>query len=581
MSSSIGRYAAEEASLEEMQAYLDGVSESVPKGAPESDFADPPSGLYVGDAKHARLAVQAVTSGLRGNKAQARSKPGVKSKIAAAIRKFYSGEKQKYYLAWLHSGKKPNKEPAGESRVSEMYIAAPTYSAADEARFPDVPTSPGVDLSGLMAARNDTTPVFVIRPLAVLDAVSENGLPYNQAIFNDVLTQVNSKRPVARRGHISDSDKDSLFPPDDGYWIGAVVDSTVYGTPTVFGKCYVVRGATRDMVLSRRATGTALSNSLWGKLTWQNGDPIAVDIESIDFVPEERAALRALGGEFVVTSEMESNMDNDHDQDDAAESLAQFKKQCAEMNPEALCEALKEAGRLREMAQMHLKDCEPQAAREMLSEGQRRHVAETHLREEATPEETYGMMAADRRKHVAECYAKETKMTLKPQEEEASVKESLAEMTSIKAQVTTMQTQLAEAQAVIKDYQRQDYERALRDTVNSFFSDWQVHTPSGKEKLTALSKNLLVLTVAEMAGSTKIEDVKPAADRAWESVKPLAEMTRAALAGPSAFVGTTSQSGAGAKRFGYDPTTGRYDDDFVRQATQRTGILGGRSGGVK
>src|ERR1041384_1928869 len=97
---------ADDFAVEEMERYLDGMSESVPKGAPESDFAAPPSGLYVGDAKHVALAVQAVTSGLRGNVAKKASAPGVKSKIAAAIHKFYDGSKQQYYLSWLHTGKK-------------------------------------------------------------------------------------------------------------------------------------------------------------------------------------------------------------------------------------------------------------------------------------------------------------------------------------------------------------------------------------------------------------------------------------------------------------------------------------------
>src|SRR5260221_1978108 len=115
--------------LAELTKYVDGVSESVPKGAPSSDFADPPSGLYVGDAKHAALAVQAVTSGFRGNKAKARGNPGVKSRIASAVRKFYSGAMQKYYLTWLNTGKKPGQRPTSESSVlHEMYIAAPGYS---------------------------------------------------------------------------------------------------------------------------------------------------------------------------------------------------------------------------------------------------------------------------------------------------------------------------------------------------------------------------------------------------------------------------------------------------------------------
>ena len=97
-------------SFAELDAYETGIAESVPKDAPESDFAAPPRGLYVGDAKHAALAVQAVTSGFRGNKAKKRNSPGVKAKIRSAINKFYTGDKAKYYLSWLSTGQKPTAE---------------------------------------------------------------------------------------------------------------------------------------------------------------------------------------------------------------------------------------------------------------------------------------------------------------------------------------------------------------------------------------------------------------------------------------------------------------------------------------
>lgn len=205
--------------MDEMQgqAYMDGIAESVPKGAPESDFARPPKGLYVGDAKHAALAVQAVTTGFRGNKAKGVD-GGVKSKIASAIRKFYSGDKQKYYLSWLHSGKKPAEQPASETtktHIEEMRIVAPNYSMTEEPLFPDVPIAPGVDIGALTSG--DPDPVFIVRPLAVLDEVSQNGLPYNNAIFHGIFNQVLTKRPAARRGHIPPDGKSSDFPPDDGY----------------------------------------------------------------------------------------------------------------------------------------------------------------------------------------------------------------------------------------------------------------------------------------------------------------------------------------------------------------------------
>src|SRR5258706_34386 len=554
--------------LAELTKYVDGVSESVPKGAPSSDFADPPSGLYVGDAKHAALAVQAVTSGFRGNKAKARGNPGVKSRIASAVRKFYSGAMQKYYLTWLNTGKKPGQRPTSESRVMhEMYMAAPGYSVEDEVRFPNVPTSPNVNLAELMAVYKDTEPCFVTRPLAILGEVSDNGLPYNQALCDDVFNQVNSKRPVGRRGHVSEADKSSLFPPDDAYWIGAVWDSTVYGKPVVFGKAYVVPGETRDMVLSRRATGTALSNSLWGDVTTsedENGNivPLGVEIESIDFVPAERAALQALGGSFMVTSEMKGS-----------ETMAGTKEAMQEaisaIGPNALHEMMSEAQR-HHVAEAHVREgkcseCAPDKMNEMLSEAHRAHITEARMHEE-TPEETYKHMDDGKRKSVAEMYAKEMNMRLAPHEEESVKEESMQEMKTLKSSLSEMQKELSELR-------REKFEGELDKAVDTYFAAFHVNTPKGQEGLANLKSTLRFRALSEMAGMKDGQiaaNIAAATEAAWPHVKPLTEMFVASAGGPAAVVGNNDNGSAQIEaQAGWDAATGRYKTEAAKEARNR------------
>lgn len=554
-------------SMAELQAYGDGLSESVPKGAPESDFASPPSGLYVGDAKHAALAVQAVTSGLEGNVATDKGKPGVKSKIEGAVRKFYKGKMRQYYLTWLHTGKKPAKRPASDMHIQEMYIVAPLYSVNDEPRFPTVPTASGVDLAALMAVHGDTpeTAVFVTRPLSILDEVSLNGLPYNRNVCNDVFNQVISKRPVARRGHIAEADKSSLFPPDEGYWIGAVWDTEVYGKPAVFGKCYVVPGETRDMVLSRRATGTALSNSLWGDVTTtEDSDgqvvPIGVEIESIDFVPEERAALQALGGDFMVTSEMkkpEGNM-----------AIEDLKEAIGALKPDELHEMMSEAQR-HHVAETHLKtascsECTDAVVKGMLSEGRRRSVAESVLHEES-PEETYKHMSETQRAYCAEAYAKETGKAL---EETTHVSEMSTRMSTLEKSVKDRESSLAEMEKVIKGYQRADFERSLDATVETYFVA-EMRTDKGKAGVLNLKRQMRKGAMAEMAGmdgGQTPDNIKTACDKVWEEdTKTLTEMFYASAAGPGVVVAAPKGGNAQDFRTGVD-SNGFFDRDFMQTA---------------
>lgn len=567
-------------SVSELQQYSDGLSESVPKDAPESDFASPPRGLYVGDAKHAALAVQAVTGGLEGNVAKDKSKPGVKSKIEAAVRKFYKGKMQQYYLSWLHTGKKPEKRPTSEMQ----YIVAPAYTMADEARFPDVPPAPGVDIAALTAG--DPNPVFVTRPLAILGAVSENGLLYNEAVFNDVLQQVLTKRPVARRGHISEEDKSSLFPPDEGYWIGAVQDTSFYGKPAVFGKCYAVPGELRDMVLRRRATGTALSNSLWGDVTTTEDEmgnviPLGVEIESIDFVPEERAALQALGGDFLVTSEMKKGMkEMAEGHADAAADLELFKKAVASIDPSRLHEMLQEMGHAHHIAESHLKaheakGCSMGEVHEMMSESQRQSVAEAHVRE-ASPEETYKMMSEAQRSHCAECYAKETGRTLaeakaleEAKEESKKAMEETKKVSEMTQSLSEMNKRVAEMERTIKGYQRADFERALDARIDSYFVA-EVRTEKGKEVVASLKRQMRKNALVEMVGmdgGQTIDNINAACDKDWEGgTKSLTEMAYAGMAGPGVVIGQPKVNNGKEFRTGIDPATGFFGADFMQTA---------------
>lgn len=468
-----------------------------------------------------------------------------------------------------------------EQDRQRMYISAPNYSTVDEPNFPVVPIAPGVDLSALTAG--DPDPKFITRPLAILDEVSENGLPYNQAIFNDVYNQILTRRPVARQGHVAQEDKSSVFPPDAGYWIGAVIDSHVYGKPTVFGKAYLPPGPTRDLVLRRQATGTPLSNSLWGDITWAedgngNREPIGARIESIDFVPEERAALQALGGSFVVTSEMKDEETMaDEAQEAAAAEMAQFQKKCAEMTPVALHEMMS-AEQRRHCAESYLKECDSGKVYELLAEGQRSHIAEARMKE-ATPEETYKTLSEAARKGIVEAYCKETNSKLVPDEIHQIAETAVAEMKTVK-------TDMAELQKVVQRYQRQDFERALSVAIDGYFTA-EIKLPKYKEQEANLKRTHTKSALAEMAGMDGGQteaNIEAAVKTVWETeVKGLAEMLYAAASGPAAVTGTGAVS-AGGFRNGFNPNAGRmgrYDDDFVAQAARISGALGGRSGGVK
>lgn len=543
----------------DVENYLSELSESVPKDAPEGDYADPPGGLYVGDAKHAGLAVQAVSSkGFRGNKAKSSSKPGVKGKIASAVKKFYKGKEQSYYLSWLRTGKKPDQKP-----VSEMTsIGLSPFSFEDEAKMPTVPTLPGVNEAALIAG--DSDPCFVTRPIAVIGGVSENGLRYDEPLLSELERQIREKRPPARRGHVAETDRSSAFPPDEGTWIGVL-----RAGDTLYGKCYVHdKTPLKEMIRTRRAAGGKISNSIWGGSDFADNDDgtlraVNTELESIDFVPPERAALKALGGDFEVTSEMEGSNPMAETHDDAAQDAALFKQLLAKHESAKVHEALHESGKAHEVAEMHRAGCAECAA------------AETKRFRETSPEETYQRLSEAHRKHIAEMYAKETGHTLTKL---AEVSQNIAEMTQHKTALAEMKASMAEMGKVIAQYQRREFEDALDRAIDGFFVAQPMKTPKGIEGQANLKKTFRKSALAEMAGmdgGQAVSNIDASTKKTWdEEIKGLAEMFYAAAGGPPVAAGPVVPGAAqrAGKLVGFDPQTNSFTPEFMQHAAQVTGM---------
>lgn len=101
----------------------------VPKDGPKSGRK-----LYIGDEQHVKLAVQAFTEGMEGNKTKgipSDARDTVKSRISGAIDSKISDKNEKaYYHEWLNSGKKPDRAP-------------------DEAKKSIIPTIAGLDLPSI------------------------------------------------------------------------------------------------------------------------------------------------------------------------------------------------------------------------------------------------------------------------------------------------------------------------------------------------------------------------------------------------------------------------------------------------
>lgn len=169
--------------------------------------------------------------------------------------------------------------------------------------FPDVPVAPGVDMEALRA--NDGDPLFLTMPVVPkVGATSHNGLLYDEALAASIVAQINDKRPEGIFGHLRDEERSTAFPEPAAIWVGAKLIGD-----QVWGKAYVVSDAAKSRIRRLRAAGGQIATSIYGKGDFEQVKPgvrrlKSFDLESLDFAPPARAALRN-GTTPILTAELE------------------------------------------------------------------------------------------------------------------------------------------------------------------------------------------------------------------------------------------------------------------------------------
>jgi len=180
--------------------------------------------------------------------------------------------------------------------------------------FPDVPIAAGVNLAELKAL--DADPMYITLPIVPnIGAVSKNGLLYDEALVKSIETQINSKRPGGRFGHLSDTERDTAFPVPDGMWLGALREGN-----TLWAKALISPGAAKDRIKMLKAVGGKIATSIYGKGQYEPTETKGVrrlvnfDLESLDFAPPERAALGYAAAPNVTSEFEQEGPDMDRNQ---------------------------------------------------------------------------------------------------------------------------------------------------------------------------------------------------------------------------------------------------------------------------
>jgi hypothetical protein len=191
-----------------------------------------------------------------------------------------------------------------EMRVHKMEGKPPSGLSSWQAFAEQIPVYESVDKALLY--QNDPSPFHIVLDIAVLNAVSANGLLYDEPLISAMETQLLGLGGL--RGHLGQLDY-SAYPIEAVDWIGHVrVGDTVYA------KGYLAPGEQREAVRRTIARGGKLRTSLdaQGYQEWVDKKKGVyrlreVEFFSIDLVHSGKAALKNYqSGDAYITRETES-----------------------------------------------------------------------------------------------------------------------------------------------------------------------------------------------------------------------------------------------------------------------------------
>ena len=175
-----------------------------------------------------------------------------------------------------------------------------------------VPTAKGVDIKALI--KSDADPMFVVVE-ALNDGVSKNNRKYSKETVASVATQINSLKPDAYQGHLTDEERPFANPDSKTIWVGAKV-LTIDGKDRLFVKGYIMPYATelKQYLRAAKAVTKKVAVSIYGRaeeLLNASGikEVMNFKLESIDWARGSSAGIATLGY-MSITREMEDNMES-------------------------------------------------------------------------------------------------------------------------------------------------------------------------------------------------------------------------------------------------------------------------------
>lgn len=201
----------------------------------------------------------------------------------------------------------------GRFKISDLWVLT-EYKGKPGEDYPDIPTSPDVDIEMLTAG--DDSPFYTTLKIGHAEMGSRNYMYYDSEFAQEVARLVNTRRPTGGNGHIKNGDESSALPLNEMTWVGAKLQGEF-----AWGKAYVAPGPVRDYIRRRGAARAEVATSIYGyidEVEWDSehemfrpvlhdldeGGNRGLTLEYIDLATPERAGVPSLATVPKMTNEM-------------------------------------------------------------------------------------------------------------------------------------------------------------------------------------------------------------------------------------------------------------------------------------
>ena len=164
--------------------------------------------------------------------------------------------------------------------------------------YPEIALPDDIDRSAL-----GEDAFFVTLPLGQAGALSRNGRRYSRAAVEQMVAQINLRRPEGMWGHVAPDETATRYDPPAIRWLAAQIDAE----GIVWGKGLPLTGQARDYYRLAKATNARVGTSLvaWAQM---DGDEVkALELVTVDLADPARVGVAVTAAKAHLSKEMKES----------------------------------------------------------------------------------------------------------------------------------------------------------------------------------------------------------------------------------------------------------------------------------